>query len=232
MFARPSPPTRYLRAPPSMPRIPEKLRQDRREAIIQAAVDSLAEYGYQGTSMRTIAEAVGLTKGGLYPYFPNKDAILLAVADRYLEHVVARLQPRAGVEPARQLAEYLDDFEAAFHDARTVSARRGVLDLWLAAADRPAVRRSIEKRFAAVGEGLAAIVRRAQDEGTFRRDVDPELVAGLVLAARDGMLFQKVKLRAPVRVRELTELLKRLLLDALAPHAVRSMTVHSTSHPD
>ena len=205
-----------------MPRIPEKLRQERREAIVQAAVDCLALHGYQGTSMRTIAEAVGLTKGGLYPYFPSKDAILLAVSDRYLEHVVARLRPREGVAPARQLAEYLDDFEAAFHDARNVSARRGVLDMWLAAGDSPAVRRSIEKRFAAVGDGLAALVRRAQDEGAFRRDVSPELVAGLVLAARDGMLFQKVKLSAPVHVRELTELLKRLLLDGLSVGAERS----------
>ena len=211
-----------------MPRIPEKLRQERREAIVQAAVDSLAEYGYQGTSMRTIAEAVGLTKGGLYPYFPNKDAILLAVSDRYLESVVARLQPRDGVGAAQQLAEYLDEFEAAFHDARSVSARRGVLDLWLAAGDSPAVRRSIEKRFTAVGDGLAALVRRAQDEGTFRRDVSPELVAGLVLAARDGMLFQKMKLRAPVRVRELTELLKRLLLDGLS---VAAEQASSSSEP-
>jgi AcrR family transcriptional regulator len=199
-----------------MPRIPDKLREHRREAIVQAAVDCLGLHGYQGTSMRAIAEAVGLTKGGLYPYFPSKDAILLAVADRYLEHVVARLRPRADVGPARQLAEYLDDFEAAFHDPRTESARRAVLDLWLSAADSPAVRRSIEKRFQAVGEALATLVRRGQDEGTFRRDVDPELVAGLVMAARDGMLFQKVKLSAPVPVRELTELLKRLLLDALS----------------
>jgi len=202
-----------------MPRISDKLREDRRQAIVQAAVDCLAVHGYAGTSMRTIAEAVGLTKGGLYPYFPNKDAILLAVSDRYLEHVVARLKPRDGVDPVRQLTEYLDDFEAAFHDPGIVSVRRAVLDLWLSAADSPAVRRSIERRFEAMGEGLAALVRRGQDEGLLRRDVSPELVAGLVLAARDGMLFQKVKLSAPVPVRELTELLKRMLVDALAAPA-------------
>lgn len=199
-----------------MPRIPDKLRQDRREAIVQATVDCLALHGYHGTSMRTIAEAVGLTKGGLYPYFTNKDAILLAVADRYLQDIVARLQPREGVGPALQIAEYLDDFEAAFHDARTESARRAVLDLWLSAGDNPAVRRSIEKRFKAVGDALADVVRRGQDEGVFRADVAPELVAGLILAARDGMLFQREKLRAPVPVREVTELLKRLLMEGLA----------------
>ena len=51
-------------------------------------------------------------------------------------------------------------------------------------------------------------------------DLPPELVAGLVMAARDGMLFQKVKLSASIPVRELTELLKRLLLDGLGPNAL------------
>jgi AcrR family transcriptional regulator len=199
-----------------MPRIPDKLREDRRQAIVQATVDCLALHGYHGTSMRTIAEAVGLTKGGLYPYFDSKDAILLAVSDRYLENVLARMKPREGVGPAVQLMEYLDDFEAAFHDPATVSARRAVLDLWLSAADSPAVRRSIERRFATVGEGLAVLVRRGQEEGLFRRDVDPELVAGLVMASRDGILIQSVKLGAPVSVHGLTMLLKTLLLDGLS----------------
>ena len=112
--------------------------------------------------------------------------------------------------------EYLDDFEAAFHDARTDSARRAVLDLWLSGGDNPSVRVSIEKRFKAVGDALANVVRHGQEEGIFRRGVAPEVVAGLILATRDGMLFQKVKLGAPVPVREVTELLKGLLLDGLA----------------
>ena len=43
------------------------------------------------------------------------------------------------------------------------------------------------------------------------------------MAARDGMLFQKVKLSAPVPVRELTGLLKRLLVDGLSVPAEQAL---------
>ena len=193
-----------------MPRITEKLRRDRREAIVQAAVDCLALHGYHGTSMRTIAEAVGLTKGGLYPYFTNKDAILLAVSDRYLQDVVARLQPREGVGPALQIAEYLDDFEAAFRDARTDSARRAVLDLWLSGGDNPAVRRSIEKRFKAVGEALAAVVRRGQEEG-FKVPVVVRLEGTNVERAREILKAAKHELPTLIPATHLTDAAKKVV---------------------
>jgi AcrR family transcriptional regulator len=204
-----------------MPRIPQKLREDRREAIVQAAVECLARDGYAGTTMRGIAEAVGLTKGGLYPYFENKDAILVAVAERYLARIAERLAPHDGVSAAEQLAGYLDAFEEAFDDQRTVAARRAVLDLWLSAGDNPVVRAQIEHRFQVLLSALADLVRRGQDEGAFRGDVDPGFVAGLVLAARDGMLFQTTRLGVSVPVGGVTALLKNLLAGGLAPERPR-----------
>jgi AcrR family transcriptional regulator len=200
-----------------MPRIPEKLREDRREAIVLAAVDCLAEHGYRGTTMRTIAQAVGLTKGGLYPYFDSKDAILVAVAERFLARVAEMLAPRPGVGAAEQLATYLDEFAERIHDERSAVTRRAVLDLWLSAGDNPVVRAQIEHRFQVLMAGVTELVRRGQDEGTLRRDVQPEHVAGLVLAVRDGILFQTSKLGVDVPVPAITALLKELLIQNLAP---------------
>lgn len=195
-----------------MPRISDQLRQDRRDAIVQAAVDCLARYGYNGTSMRTIAQAVGLTKGGLYPYFPNKDAILLAVADRYLVRNVERLAPQPGVRADEQLFEYMHEFAATFHDPMNESRRRAVLDLWLAAGDNPAVRNSIEHRFEAFLQALTELIRRGQEEGVFRGELVPKHAAGLVLAARDGMLFETLKLNVGVPIDSLNVLLGTLFL--------------------
>lgn len=202
-----------------MPRIPEKLREDRREAILQAAVECLAEHGYAGTSMRTIAEAVGLTKGGLYPYFENKDAILLAVAERYIAHVAELLAPHEGMAASDQLARYLELLASSYNDRQAERARRAVLDLWLSAGDNPVVRLHIERRFQVLLAGLADVVRRGQAEGAFRADVLPEHVAGLILAARDGMIFQSLKLGADIPGEELTRFLQSLLADVLAPRA-------------
>jgi AcrR family transcriptional regulator len=67
--------------------IPRK-RQERGarrvEAIVAAAAALFAERGFDGTSMNAIAKASGMTIGSLYQYFPNRDAIVDAVAESYL----------------------------------------------------------------------------------------------------------------------------------------------------
>jgi AcrR family transcriptional regulator len=198
-----------------MPKITEARREDRREAILQAAVDSLAAHGCAGTNMRIIAEAVGLTKGGLYPYFDSKEAILLAIAERYLESQVALLAARPGVGAQAQLEEFLESYKQSAQDPGANAARRAVVDLWLSAGDIPAVRANIQERHETYLSALASLVRRGQEEGVFRRDIAPEHAAGLILAARDGMLFQAVKLGVPVPIAELTDCLRRALVDYL-----------------
>jgi AcrR family transcriptional regulator len=67
--------------------IPRK-RQERGtrrvESIVASAGTLFASHGFDGTSMNAIARDAGLTIGSLYQYFPSRDAIIDAVAERYL----------------------------------------------------------------------------------------------------------------------------------------------------
>lgn len=203
-----------------MPKIGEELRGERRGAILRAAMASLVAHGYAGTSMRTIAEAAGMTKGALYAYYADKDALLLAVAESYLFGYAAEaLAPREGVPAGRRLRELFAGYRGSVADPETVSDMRAFLDLWIALSEMPdpAVREAIGRRYGRIRASLAELVRRAQEEGAVRPDVDPVDAAGLVLAARDGMLFQGVKLGAGVPVPRLTGLLERLLFRAAPP---------------
>ena len=50
-----------------------------RQRVIDAAYALFLEQGYHGTSMRQIAEAAGLTLGGVYTHFDGKESIWEAV---------------------------------------------------------------------------------------------------------------------------------------------------------
>lgn len=50
-----------------------------RERIQQVALEMFTERGYDGTSLREIAEQLGFTKAALYYHFKSKDAILLSL---------------------------------------------------------------------------------------------------------------------------------------------------------
>ena len=71
----------------------KRVRKDRREEILEQATALFGEYGFQGTTLALVAEAVGLTEPGVLHYFPSKTHLLLGVleyrdqkdTDRYSE---------------------------------------------------------------------------------------------------------------------------------------------------
>ena len=56
-------------------------KEELQRAILQTAADLFTEVGYQGFSMRQVAERLRYTVGTLYHYYTNKDDLLLAVIE-------------------------------------------------------------------------------------------------------------------------------------------------------
>lgn len=52
-----------------------------RDSLYRAAVDLIAERGYEAATMREIADRAGVSPGLLYKYFPGKRAVVLALYD-------------------------------------------------------------------------------------------------------------------------------------------------------
>jgi AcrR family transcriptional regulator len=72
------------RPQPEPGRQPIQERGGRRvEEILDAAAAVIAEVGVEAATTNTIAERAGSSVGSLYHFFPNKDAIVLALAARY-----------------------------------------------------------------------------------------------------------------------------------------------------
>lgn len=57
----------------------ERLRAQMRQEILTASRQILRESGFKDLSMRTLAQAVGVTAPTLYDYFPNKEGVLDAL---------------------------------------------------------------------------------------------------------------------------------------------------------
>lgn len=69
------------------------LHRDNLEAeILAQAVRVFSEYGYEGTSLTTIAESVGLSKQNLLYYFPTKRALYQRVLDDVLDDWLDRMR--------------------------------------------------------------------------------------------------------------------------------------------
>jgi AcrR family transcriptional regulator len=80
-------------------------RTDTRERAIEVALELFTEQGYDKTSIREIAERVGIKKASLYYHFPSKEALLTGIMESLLapvDELVAWSQARPRTAETRQ----------------------------------------------------------------------------------------------------------------------------------
>ncbi|MCE5291899.1 MAG: TetR/AcrR family transcriptional regulator [Nocardiaceae bacterium] len=63
-----------------------------RDRILRVALELFTEHGYDGTSLREIAEKLDVTKAALYYHFKSKDAILLTLVNDWREQTMSLVE--------------------------------------------------------------------------------------------------------------------------------------------
>jgi TetR/AcrR family transcriptional regulator, cholesterol catabolism regulator len=71
---------------------------DSREKLISVAVDLFADRGFKGTSIRDIANAMGMSISNIYHYFGNKEGLLLAILNTSSKNLMEQLRNVAKIE--------------------------------------------------------------------------------------------------------------------------------------
>jgi AcrR family transcriptional regulator len=85
------------------------------ERILDTAARIFHEQGYAGATTNDVADEAGVSVGSLYQYFPNKDALLVALTRRHIEsttsgltHLLSRMSANAGFDTIiRQVVDFL-----------------------------------------------------------------------------------------------------------------------------
>lgn len=92
------------------------------ETILDAAARVFERHGYARGTTNRIAQRAGVSVGSVYEYFPNKDAIVVALAERELdreqEALVAILTQATPREPLASLLRRFVDAVVEIHAAR------------------------------------------------------------------------------------------------------------------
>lgn len=63
-------------------------KENRVDELITAGVEEFLKKGYDGATMESIAKRAGVSKGGLYHYFPNKEVLLMEANKKISEPVM------------------------------------------------------------------------------------------------------------------------------------------------
>src|SRR5580700_8193974 len=84
-------------------------RGDTRARIQQIALELFAQHGYERTSLREIAERLGVTKAALYYHFKSKEDIVLSFTEDYFDRLDALIAWGREQPPGARTAQELLD---------------------------------------------------------------------------------------------------------------------------
>jgi AcrR family transcriptional regulator len=151
----------------------------RREQIVEATLDLVAEYGVPGTTLTRIASAVGVTTPALYAHFPNRKEILLAALD-------VLIQRRSAAHRLATKGTALDRLREIGHrhSILVCSDDKSVLALFefIAAPPEEGLRETLGERHLGLVDEIAKVVKQGQDEGTIIKEADPHQVAWMIVS--------------------------------------------------
>src|SRR6266704_2010011 len=71
--------------------VDQALCERRREQILETAAKLFAKHGYANADTQLLAEELGVGKGTIYRYFPSKEEVFLAAADRVMRMLCAQV---------------------------------------------------------------------------------------------------------------------------------------------
>jgi len=157
---------------------PRMAPEQRREQLIDAALEVILERGYTGVSIEAIAREAGITRPVVYDHFPNLNRLLHAVIEREerisLEQLAEVVPEDPGDdEPGELLAAGLTRFLEAV-TSRPATWRIILLPL----EGTPAiVREHVEVNRARVLARIETLVRWASERSDAPHNLDVELTA-------------------------------------------------------
>jgi TetR/AcrR family transcriptional regulator, transcriptional repressor of bet genes len=146
---------------------------ERRQTIANAAVESIAADGLDGTKLSRIARIAGVTTGAVTHYFEDKDEVLLAALEEVCGRLLAKMNDDDDRPALAQLADALPIGEQAQKEWRVWLA------FWGRAAFVPTLARVHRSYYETIETNLARMIGGDQTEA---RDT-----ACAIIAAIDGI---------------------------------------------
>ncbi|MBE0693351.1 MAG: TetR family transcriptional regulator C-terminal domain-containing protein [Aquamicrobium sp.] len=85
-----------------------RIQTEKREIILEAALEVFSQHGYRGATIDQIAEAAGMSKPNLLYYFRSKEDIHVTLMQRLLETWLAPLKELDDIgDPLAELSAYI-----------------------------------------------------------------------------------------------------------------------------
>jgi AcrR family transcriptional regulator len=172
-----------------MPKVTSMYKAGIKEKIIQAAIESFAQTGYDRTKMEDIAKRLGLSKGTIYLYFKSKEDLFLAICEYNMQQGD---KEDAGLFVKKE--NVATDAEQIYDNIRRREQGndRVMLEMVAESARNPKLKKAMHELHVRVHQHVMEGVRNKIEDGFLNRDADAESLAIALVALYDGLAVNRM----------------------------------------
>lgn len=167
-----------------MPRINAEYRENAKKKIIAAAIEVAAEKSWEAVTLDAIAQKIGVTKGALYAYFGNSEALLYEVTLEVFRNVRDQFEGILADNKdvhltIRELAELIFEQQKPYASI--------FCQLPVKLPQNPDYRQEFIRIFEGNGVIIREYLSRMKNMGKLPKDADPRMAADAILALTMGL---------------------------------------------
>lgn len=154
---------------------------EKKEFIITQAFELFMKYGIKSITMDDIAKHLGMSKKTLYQFFANKDELVNAILDKHLENdkcYIQSLENSNGnaIDDLIHIAAMVIDTLKKIHPSIHYDLEKYHPSAWKKFGEH-------KKKF--IYKNILANIHKGINEGLFRNDINPEILAMLYVSKAD-----------------------------------------------
>lgn len=189
-----------------MPKISEAKKEERKKIILSSAAEVFGMKGYSESSIDDIVKHSGISKGGIYTYFPTKEAIFLEIAEQRFEarsNLVKDLNeiPQA----AKRIETYIRWLLETLDDPEVISRSRFSFEFWTVISRNAEKGYLAKTRYEKFASELESVIRYGIEQGEFRGDLEVKSAVLILLSSMDGIGFMSTVMGREISAKDISE---------------------------
>ncbi len=194
-----------------------KRKIDSSERLLHSAMKLFVKKGYKGSSVAEITKNAGLTRGALYCHFDTKEhlarEIINLFEEKYLNAMISYVE-REGRGPS-------DKFHKMMRFNVWFAGEHPDLCLFMTviSAEMCGSRNRLEPYLKLIyqkwHEFITEVLKEGKRLGEFKKEIDPQMMAWVIIGVHDGVLLQKEMNQERIDLKAYTKQFRHLIISGV-----------------
>lgn len=162
----------------------ERKKQQTREQMLRSAKHLFREKGYEHTSIEDITERADVSKSTLFKHFPNKESLLIGLADEEVNDVLSLMETKEYIV-LDVLSKIQRILMRLIEDSIPYLRLTGQI-LFTTMINK----NNIGSPFKTLRDEIEKLVKKGQEQGIIKEDLESGIIAMTILGSYYGVLFK------------------------------------------